>query len=200
MKRTANSKSNILIRIISMDKKKFASLYLLAFAFLFFGCQSHHPANTTPVPIEQPPSAQPVYTIEKLFEDSGVDESLEKEWLRFTKSGRYRIAQPEDFKFHDAVKDKYNESDFFPHRYDFWCRGFVAIVIDTRKNSPANFGVICFPNRWDAKTDKIIYQKPVWLCRNENLSRSVLSRASCHQYVFDIADDGSKTTRLYFRS
>ena len=174
---------------------------LLLCFLLFSACKS---STATPPPA---PPAQKVEVSDTLPEaltlrDPAKEEywstyhkSLGQAWERFLQSGRYRLAEPQDFTFSEAAKAAINKHKKWQYLvtepYQFWCMGFVAIVVDTTKTGNNRFGLICFP---EEGLENIV-QKPYWLLVNEDLSKAILSRASCHHWVLEYADDGTEKGR-----
>jgi hypothetical protein len=174
----------------------------LVFSLAFSGCKSSTVTPPSGVVVQEIDASKKVPETLTLKDPAKetfwweYHQSLGKAWERFLQDGRYRLALPEDFNFSEAAKKSINKRGNWQRDatepYQFWCMGFVAIVVDTSKVGDNRFGLICFPEKW--KEDGLVAQKPYWLFVNKDLSKAILSRASCHHWVFEYADDGSEKT------
>ena len=126
-------------------------------------------------------------------ETQGIDLA----WRTFTNDGHYRLARKEDFK--PAARafrsDNPLESIF---AYCWGSLGYqshanqsyhlAAIVVDTRRNDDARFGLVIFSSPKDGNGT----YRPYWLYRDRDLSRTVVWTGSGDLMVANYRDDGSR--------
>lgn len=182
-----------------LQKRQQVTSGLLILAFLLFSSCKSHPPDSQPQPTSATNTAsQEPPELLKLREPTGLweyNKALAAAWQAFTKDGRYRFAQPEDFRFSEATKKSLRGGEVTWRRsvtepYDTWCSGFVAIVVDTTRADNNRFGVIYFPEGYRGKEPTV--GKPYWLVRNRDLSSASLTRASCHQWLLVYGEDGTE--------
>ena len=122
-----------------------------------------------------------------------------KAWLKFIEDGRYRVADAKDFKFSEAAKGHLRNmfgDEWYPRinhpaitgnisrRHGF--KDFAAMVIDSRKNDPARFGVVIFNVEPD-KDDLSVH----WLFRDRDLSSAILDWFQNWPVLVFYQEDGS---------
>lgn len=115
-------------------------------------------------------------------------EKIRKMWEEFTADGKYRLAQPLEMNISknerpyvyiwgDLNYDKRGEGDHL-----------AAIVVDTTKTDANKFSLVIFSPIENTR-DKYAIN---WLYRDEDLSKTTVSRASGEFYVGQISDDGTR--------
>jgi len=127
---------------------------------------------------------------------NGTPESEKEAWLLFTKDGRYRVAQPEEFQFPDAAR-KLQGSDLdkaskYPYvggdiNRDGAYHDFAAIVVDTTRTDPHRFSLVIFSQ----PTDRSDVYKTQLLFSERDLSKTLLEWWSAGLAVREYHDDGT---------
>jgi hypothetical protein len=167
---------------------------------LLFSCTALPPRTQSATPPEAASGAQQVEAprndpaVSGFF--NGTPEGEKEAWLLFTKSGRYRIAQPEDFRFPEAAK-KIQATDLdkaSKHAYvggdinrDGAYNDFAAIVVDTWRTDPNRFSLVIFsqptvPN--GRYTTQLLFSE-------RDLSKTLLEWWSGGLAVREYHDDGT---------
>jgi hypothetical protein len=129
------------------------------------------------------------------------NDDLKEAWQRLVKDGRYRMAQPTDFRFSELARNEIGESQFraFTHWpvIDWW-GGTGVIVVDTTRSDDNRFGLIVFmepENYFSPKKKGPCPYKAAWLYRNRDLSRTTLEQASGYWFVVRYDDSGNRVAR-----
>src|SRR6266850_3377412 len=171
---------------------------LLALLFVCGGCD----VTSNAPPHQAQPTAKPTSS-NKLLEmsDPNTDDAPEwrkEAWRRFTASGQYRIAHPNDFHIPEAAKtDKYRRLDLdsalsHPFRIadinqDKLFQDLAIIVVDTTRDDSQRFGLVIFNEPSDGKA----IPSPHWLYHERDLSKTVLSKWSGGLILENFHEDGS---------
>jgi hypothetical protein len=115
----------------------------------------------------------------------GSDAKAAQAWKEFSNEGRYRIASKEDFKMSEDNYRPYGDGNF--NRDDEYF-DFAVIVVDTVRTDALRFGVVIF----NARQSRQGYDRPFWLYRERDLSRTSLNTSSHGPLlVAEHLDDGS---------
>jgi hypothetical protein len=127
----------------------------------------------------------------------GDSEGVELAWREFTKDGRYRLARDEDMRFPEAALARMGpdrRAHTRPFVYAWGRRNFdteqdhlAAIVVDTSRTGPDNFGLVMFSSPKGGKG-----YRPYWVFEGRDLSRTVLSAPSGYLMVSELSEDGAR--------
>lgn len=174
--------------------KKRLSGVLVLMLVGFSGCaHKTQTSQTTPPPQASPATAPTARPTPSLFWKDGEEEA----WHRFIKDGRYRMAQPADFRFSEQARREMGSELFEKYTTEpvvHWWGGTGVIVVDTTRTDENRFGLIVFmePDNYK-KNRKACPHKAVWLYKNKDLSRSGLEQASGYWFVIEYDDSGKRT-------
>jgi hypothetical protein len=177
---------------------RFACAALLVCA----GCAARD-ANNAPAPKEHPAASRSAPEPEPddptsggLGRGRGNSEGVEQAWRRFTEDGRYRLARAADMRYPAAADARWgNEWHSRPPTFVYaWGRpGFdtdkdhlVAIVVDTAREGPNNFGLVVFG--WPAGGAGY---RPYWVFEGRDLSRARLDAPSGYLSLSEASADGT---------
>lgn len=171
--------------------KKMLSVVLVLMLVGFSGCAHKSPTEQTTPPQEAPPATASTPT---LFWKDGEEEA----WHRFIEDGRYRMAQPADFRFSEQARREMGPKLFEKYTTRpvvHWWGGTGVIVVDTTRTDENRFGLIVFiePDITNKKNRKACPYEAVWLYKNKDLSRSGLEQASGYWFVIEYDDSGKPT-------
>jgi len=154
-------------RFVRISQTKAAIRVLLsAFALPVLSSCGELPATTqytTPTPAESAVNQAAVPKNDPAVSGffNGTPESEKEAWLLFTKDGRYRVAQFEDFQFPDAARKLQGADLEKASRYpyvggdinrDGAYNAFAAIVVDTTRTDRNRFGLVIFSQPKDVST------------------------------------------------
>jgi len=127
---------------------------------------------------------------------NGTPDQEKQAWLSFTKDGKYRIAQPEDFQFPASAK-KLQASDIEKARKQPYVGGdinrdgvhndFAAIVVDKGAPDAMRFGLVIFTQPSRATEP----YKQHFLYSRRDLSKTLLEWWSGGLAVREYFDDGT---------
>lgn len=121
-------------------------------------------------------------------------------WLKFIEDGKYRAANGDDFKFHEAAKSELRsmfEDEWYSRinhpaisgninrRHGF--KDLAVIVVDTQRSDSGRFGVVIF----NVEPDKKHTPSAHWLIRNRDLSSALLSWHSNWPVLVFYGEDGA---------
>lgn len=179
----------------SVTAKRGFLICVSLFVLLSSGCKSEK--SETGNSSEQSPPPQPVSVkptpvkiITPLEERPDDENWLGEQWRNFFKSGRYRVITTDEIKLSEVTKQAMTSppwSYYETHPYMRWCQGIGVIVVDTTRSDDKRFGLVLFPSEY-IKSAK----KPVWLLRNQDLSKTVLHQVSCSMFIRVEAADGTR--------
>ena len=175
-------------------KKRLSWLLALVLAASSGCAHKTHPSQTQPQPeasLAATPTATPTSA---LF----MSEDEEKAWRLFIEDGRYRMAQPTDFRFSEQARREIGHQRFEEYTTRpvvHWWGGTGVIVVDTTRTDQNRFGLIVFmePDNYFEKKRRPCPYKAVWLYKNKDLSRTGLEQASGYWLVIEYDDSGKST-------
>jgi hypothetical protein len=177
-------------------KKRLSGLLVLLLVLAAVSDCAHktNPSQTTPSREASPVVAPTAIATPTLF----WSEDEEKAWHRFIEDGRYRMAQPTDFRFSEQAR-----REIGPQRFEeyttrpvvHWWGGTGVIVVDTTRTDQNRFGLIVFmePDNYFEKKRRPCPYKAAWLYKNKDLSRTGLEQASGYWLVIEYDDSGKRT-------
>ena len=125
--------------------------------------------------------------------------NLKRKWKEFTASGQYRLAQISDMTFSEKAKNQLPGKGELTNFYDYaWGDlnypkrieddHLAAIIVDTTKSDSDKFSLVLFSPIKGRKNEYEIN----WLYRDQDLSKTIVNRASGELYVTRFFDDGSQ--------
>ena len=177
-------------------KKRHTGVLLLVLMHMAISSCAHktQPSQTTSPQQASPAMAPTTKPIQSLFRTDGEKEA----WHRFIQDGRYRMAQPADFRFSEHAQREMGRELFERYTTEpvvHWWGGTGVIVVDTTRTDENRFGLIVFiePDITNKKSRKACPYKAVWLYKNKDLSRSGLEQASGYWFVIEYDDSGKRT-------
>ena len=167
--------------------------FIFLIQLVYISCKPSNPVNTNSITAEAASSSQPVREVLKTVDPFEGNAWLKEGWRLFTKNGRYRLAQPDDFQFSELAKSKMNKVHgdwryYVTRPYILWWNfGFAMIFIDTTKTDNNRFNLAIFN-----EPEKNKHYEPTWIIRNQDLSKTVLEASSGYGFVIQYSDDGSQ--------
>lgn len=164
------------------------------------GCRAPRAAAPAPAAAAAPPpTPAPELTDPTgggLRHGRGNSEGVEHAWRRFTADGRYRLARAADMRYPAAAYARWgNEWRTRPHTFVYaWGRPdfdtekdhLAAIVVDTAKEGPDNFGLVMFSHPTGGEG-----YRPYWVLEGRDLSRARLSAPSGYLWLAEASADGA---------
>lgn len=189
------------------DYRKFIGLLLLLTAAFSVGCNStvsssgEVPKAAIQSAPEQPKAedtqfVEPVTSLEAHKFTAGLREA----WRRFTAGGQYRLAQPSDMRFPEKAKEAPRRSlpeNPIPFTYIWGDLGYkkraaddhlAAIVVDTTRQDNNRFSLVIFS---PPEGKKDVFEMH-WFYRDQDLSKTIVTRTSGSCNVIDYLDDGTQ--------
>lgn len=127
---------------------------------------------------------------------NGTPNEQREAWRVFVRDGQYRAANPEDFRLSIAAKQgregdlqKATERPYVGGdiNHDLAYHDFAIIVVDTRKEDSARFGIVIFNQPLDPKGPYETY----WLFRDRDLSSTILEWWSGGLAIREYHQDGT---------
>jgi hypothetical protein len=116
-------------------------------------------------------------------------EKIKQAWKLFTKNGRYRMANPNDFTTIARKHLDQNIGIYLPLLFDINLDGgfddIAVIIVDTQQNDK-QFGLIIFSSPKNQAKYSV-----TWVFQNRDLSQTILSRASARLVLTTYFEDGS---------
>jgi len=156
------------------------------------GCKSRtaHSDAVNRDPESQGSSHSPDVT-DMVFPQPTYPEELKEAWRRFV-DGRYRMAQADEFSENARHHFDSYGGIYLPLLFDInGDRGYddyAVIVVDTKRNDDARFGLVIFSA---PEAERRVFN-PSWVFRERDLSRVALSRASARLVLTEYREDGSQ--------
>jgi hypothetical protein len=181
--------------MVAVKKRHTGVLLLVLMHTGISGCANKTQPSQTPPPQQAfPAMASATKPTPSLFRTDGEEQA----WHRFIQGGRYRMAQPADFRFSEQARREMGPELFERYTTEpvvHWWGGTGVIVVDTTRTDENRFGLIVFmePDSTNKSNRKACPYMPVWLYKNKDLSRSGLEQASGYWFVIEYDDSAKRT-------